>query len=257
MTLKDRRGLTPHTPHHEPGIPVKSEQDVLMQAKKKQHAQHAELKKVDDSNQLSFSDAISNIQHLSNKSNTGSSSTVDSNSTTSEDNTEQQKNESVSEQLGIKDSEYIIPVEPFEIPHFIAIILSIAIPSVMFIGSFVADGWKALVNFRMLLLIPIIIIFYLAVKWTKDLGRVDVKDIERAYPDIVIVDGTDESDDPKRPSTLNIRTSDDSTASFTMVTRQDWESNMPFRRRQGVLVVKNGKAAVMVEDTSIDQGQNQ
>lgn len=245
MTLRDRRGLTPH---HEPGMPVKSEQDVLMHAKKKQHAQHAELNKVDDSNQLSFSDAISNIQHLSNNNNAGSALKAN-------ENTEQQKNESVSEQLGIKDSEYIIPVEPFEIPHFIAIIASIAIPAMMFIGSIIADGWRAFTNSRMLLIIPVIIIFYLAVKWTKDLGMVDVKDIERAYPDIVIVDDTDDSDDPSRPSTLKIRTNDDSTASFTMVTRQDWESNMPFRRRQGVLVVKNGKAAVMVEDTSLDQNQ--
>lgn len=245
MTLRDRRGLTPH---HEPGMPVKSEQDVLMHAKKKQHAQHAELNKVDDSNQLSFSDAISNIQHLSNNNNAGSALKAN-------ENTEQQKNESVSEQLGIKDSEYIIPVEPFEIPHFIAIIASIAIPAMMFIGSIIADGWRAFTNSRMLLIIPVIIIFYLAVKWTKDLGMVDVKDIENAYPDIVIVDDTDDSDDPSRPSTLKIRTNDDSTASFTMVTRQDWESNMPFRRRQGVLVVKNGKAAVMVEDTSLDQNQ--
>lgn len=245
MTLRDRRGLTPH---HEPGMPVKSEQDVLMHAKKKQYAQHAELNKVDDSNQLSFSDAISNIQHLSNNNNAGSALKAN-------ENTEQQKTESVSEQLGIKDSEYIIPVEPFEIPHFIAIIASIAIPAMMFIGSIIADGWRAFTNSRMLLIIPVIIIFYLAVKWTKDLGMVDVKDIERAYPDIVIVDDTDDSDDPSRPSTLKIRTNDDSTASFTMVTRQDWESNMPFRRRQGVLVVKNGKAAVMVEDTSLDQNQ--
>ena len=245
MTLRDRRGLTPH---HEPGMPVKSEQDVLMHAKKKQHAQQAELNKVDDSNQLSFSDAISNIQHLSNNNNAGSASNAN-------ENTEQQKTESVSEQLGIKDSEYIIPVEPFEIPHFIAIIASIAIPAMMFIGSIIADGWRAFTNPRMILIIPVIIIFYLAVKWTKDLGMVDVKDIENAYPDIVIVDDTDDSDDPSRPSTLKIRTNDDSTASFTMVTRQDWESNMPFRRRQGVLVVKNGKAAVMVEDTSLDQNQ--
>lgn len=246
MTLRDRRGLTPH---HEPGMPVKSEQDVLMHAKKKQHAQHAELNKVDDSNQLSFSDAISNIQHLSNNNNAGSASKANENTE------QQQKTESVSEQLGIKDSEYIIPVEPFEIPHFIAIIASIAIPAMMFIGSIIADGWRAFTNARMLLIIPVIIIFYLAVKWTKDLGMVDVKDIENAYPDIVIVDDTDDSDDPSRPSTLKIRTNDDSTASFTMVTRQDWESNMPFRRRQGVLVVKNGKAAVMVEDTSLDQNQ--
>ena len=246
MTLRDRRGLTPH---HEPGMPVKSEQDVLMHAKKKQHAQHAELNKVDDSNQLSFSDAISNIQHLSNNNNAGSSLKANENTE------QQQKTESVSEQLGIKDSEYIIPVEPFEIPHFIAIIASIAIPAMMFIGSIIADGWRAFTNARMLLIIPVIIIFYLAVKWTKDLGMVDVKNIENAYPDIVIVDDTDESDDPSRPSTLKIRTNDDSTASFTMVTRQDWESNMPFRRRQGVLVVKNGKAAVMVEDTSLDQNQ--
>lgn len=245
MTLRDRRGLTPH---HEPGMPVKSEQDVLMHAKKKQHAQHAELNKVDDSNQLSFSDAISNIQHLSNNNNAGAALKAN-------ENTEQQKTESVSEQLGIKDSEYIIPVEPFEIPHFIAIIASIAIPAMMFIGSIIADGWRAFTNARMLLIIPVIIIFYLAVKWTKDIGMVDVKDIENAYPDIVIVDDTDDSDDPSRPSTLKIRTNDDSTASFTMVTRQDWESNMPFRRRQGVLVVKNGKAAVMVEDTSLDQNQ--
>lgn len=246
MTLRDRRGLTPH---HEPGMPVKSEQDVLMHAKKKQHAQHAELNKVDDSNQLSFSDAISNIQHLSNNNNAGSALKANENTE------QQQKTESVSEQLGIKDSEYIIPVEPFEIPHFIAIIASIAIPAMMFIGSIIADGWRAFTNARMLLIIPVIIIFYLAVKWTKDLGMVDVKDIENAYPDIVIVDDTDDSDDPSRPSTLKIRTNDDSTASFTMVTRQDWESNMPFRRRQGVLVVKNGKAAVMVEDTSPDQNQ--
>lgn len=246
MTLRDRRGLTPH---HEPGMPVKSEQDVLMHAKKKQHAQHAELNKVDDSNQLSFSDAISNIQHLSNNNNTGSALKANENTE------QQQKTESVSEQLGIKDSEYIIPVEPFEIPHFIAIIASIAIPAMMFISSIIADGWRAFTNSRMLLIIPVIIIFYLAVKWTKDLGMVDVKDIENAYPDIVIVDDTDDSDDPSRPSTLKIRTNDDSTASFTMVTRQDWESNMPFRRRQGVLVVKNGKAAVMVEDTSLDQNQ--
>lgn len=245
MTLRDRRGLTPH---HEPGMPVKSEQDVLMHAKKKQHAQHAELNKVDDSNQLSFSDAISNIQHLSNN-------RTESDSKANENTEQQQKTESVSEQLGIKDSEYIIPVEPFEIPHFIAIIASIAIPAMMFIGSIIADGWRAFTNARMLLIIPVIIIFYLAVKWTKDLGMVDVKDIENAYPDIVIVDDTDDSDDPSRPSTLKIRTNDDSTASFTMVTRQDWESNMPFRRRQGVLVVKNGKAAVMVEDTSLDQNQ--
>lgn len=207
------------------------------QSGKASQARQVELDEADDSDQLSFADAIGNIRHLSHP---------------GDDRSEEQRQESVSEQLGIKDSEYVIPVEPFDTPHFIAVIACIGIPSMMFVGSFLADGARAFLNPRMLLLIPVIVLFWLVVKWTDGLGSVDVEDIERTYPDIIVIDGNDESDDPKRPVKLNIRTKDDSTASFTMVTRQDWESNLASRRRQGVLVVKNGKAAVMVEDVSPD-----
>lgn len=209
-----------------------------MRARRIPQARQAELDKADDSDQLSFADAIGNIRHLSHPDEVQGGG--------------DQQWESVSEQLGIKDGEYVVPVEPFDTPHFIAVIACIGIPSMMFIGSFLADGFRAFLNIRMLLLIPVIGLFYLIVKWTDGLGRVDVKDIERAYPDIIVIDGNDEGDEPKRPATLNIRVRDDSTASFTMVTRQDWESDLASRRRQGVLVVKNGKAAVMVEDVSQD-----
>lgn len=204
-----------------------------------QDARHGRnVKKVKDvsSNNMSFADAISKIEHY--------------NKQQAENEAENDKENAIpiSEQLGIKDDAYTIPVEKNDVPHLIATIACIAVPLIMLIGAFLASGLKAFLNWRLILIIPTVAILYFLVRATNGLGRVDVKDIEREYPDLVIVDDTDDSDDPQRPKFIQIRTYDEANANFTVVMRNDWENNMTNRRLEGILVVKNGKAAVMIEN---------
>lgn len=200
-------------------------------------ALHDARKKVssgDGRHDISLSDAISNIESYNSKSAAEEKAAgVD---------------EPISQQLGIKDDDYTVPVEDNGLPHVLAIIAMIGVPAMMIIGSFIADGLKALINWRMLLVIPTIAILYVIVRATKSLGRVYSKDIEKEYPELVVIDGTDDSDDPKRPQSITVRTDDEANATFTVVLREDWDNDMAMtRRHQAILVVKDKKAAVMVE----------
>ena len=184
---------------------------------------------VKKSNNLSLADALTNIKHHDVNASNGDNAN---------------KEPSLSSKLDIPDSAYNIPVEENSIPHLIAVIAMIILPLIMIVGSFIADGLKAFINPRMLFIIPVVIILWFAAKWTDDMGHIDVTEVEKLYPDIVIIN-SEESNDPSRPKYINIRMSDDSTSDFTVVMKDDWEANMAFRRQTASFIMKNGKAAII------------
>lgn len=184
---------------------------------------------VKKSNNLSLADALTNIKHHDVNASNGDNAN---------------KEPSLSSKLDIPDSAYNIPVEENSIPHLIAVIAMIILPLIMIVGSFIADGLKAFVNPRMLFIIPVVIILWFAAKWTDDMGRIDVTEVEKLYPDIVIIN-PEEGNGPSRPKYINIRMSDDSTSDFTVVMKDDWEANMAFRRQTASFIMKNGKAAII------------
>lgn len=184
---------------------------------------------VKKSNNLSLADALTNIKHHDVNASNGDNAN---------------KEPSLSSKLDIPDSAYNIPVEENSIPHLIAVIAMITLPLIMIVGSFIADGLKAFINPRMLFIIPVVIILWFAAKWTDDMGHIDVTEVEKLYPDIVIIN-SEEGNDPSRPKYINIRMSDDSTSDFTVVMKDDWEANMAFRRQTASFIMKNGKAAII------------
>lgn len=152
------------------------------------------------------------------------------------------------------DADYNIPIENKGFAHTIAIAVSVILPITMIVSLILQSGFMGLLNFRVLIIIPIIAILYFIVKYTDDFGSVSVENIEKQYDNIIIIEpvGISSKDDIKRPKRIGIHTSDGTIVPFTFITRYAYDNNYTLGKHNGILTVKDGKAAVLVEDTNDD-----
>lgn len=152
------------------------------------------------------------------------------------------------------DADYNIPIENKGFAHTIAIAVSVILPITMIVSLILQSGFMGLLNFRVLIIIPIIAILYFIVKYTDDFGSVSVENIEKQYDNIIIIEpvGISSKDDIKRPKRIGVHTSDGTIVPFTFITRYAYENNYTLGKHNGILTVKDGKAAVLVEDTNDD-----
>lgn len=151
------------------------------------------------------------------------------------------------------NTDYILPVDTSNILHMVAGLALVAVPLSMIGGAFLKQGLHMFLNWRVLLVVPIIAALYGFFIWTKGLGKVSVADIEEAYPNFVVIEGEDDAPEPRRPSSISVRTKDGSTAPITVVLLGDWENGRTKIRLHGIIVVKDTKAAVLLSDRGFSQ----
>ena len=150
------------------------------------------------------------------------------------------------------DADYNIPIENKGFAHSIAIAALVILPITMIVSLILQSAFMGLLNFRVLIIIPIIAILYFIVKYTNGLGCVSVENIEKKYDNIIIIEPVEISsrDDIKRPKRIGVRTGDGTIVPFTFITRYAYDNNYTLGKHNGIITVKDGKAAVLVEDTN-------
>lgn len=164
----------------------------------------------------------------------------------------EEKNDEAESDRTFDDADYNIPIENKGFAHAIAIAASVILPITMIVSLILQSGFMGLLNFRVFIIIPIIAILYFIVKYTDDLGSVSVENIEKKYDNIIIIEPVEISskDDIKRPKRIGVHTSDGTIVPFTFITRYAYDNNYTLGKYNGIITVKDGKAAVLVEDTN-------
>lgn len=161
------------------------------------------------------------------------------------------KNNDIEEQLGITDKDYDVPIQNQGYAHTIALVVAVILPIIMVVSLILQSGFKGLFNIRFLLIVPIIAILYFIVRYTNNLASISVSDIEKRYDNIIVIEPQRiNNGEPSRPKTIGLHVADGTTVPFTFVTRVDYEKHNTTFQHNGIIVLKDNKAAIMIEDNN-------
>lgn len=151
----------------------------------------------------------------------------------------------VLDDLNIDDNCFTIPVESFNTPHYIILLINVIVPIIMFSTLVSAEGVKGIMSGNFLVIIVFLAIFTLCSMGTKNMCRIRVDEIEKSVNNDIII--LDDKNDDKRPMFLTVfHAKDGAYVSFNYVTRMDWDSNI-MARKKGAAIIKDNKAAFIHE----------